>query len=384
MFTYGITSTSIIPHKGFDGDYGVGIVNGLHFVPTIQHKLENEGATATAQRDPDHQVGIAMDLNEKRRVHTWTITIGVHGKCRVLDENGNLIGINIPETDKELAEMAKDIEFVDGQNRILSLGELKELFESLKEQFGEDAQGYPVTIHVLDDPTRDEVMECFSVINGTAKPMSKDLLLWFDYQRGVLQGHPRRMMDLLIKANSDEDHPLCGRIKLGKGTGYSAKTIVDICCGGSRDLIAEMELAGFEDINSQYEVFMKIWNSIIEEVVSDSTRGSSDQDVFKGIAANRVAYATSMGEAALNIMRHEENPEYSVEKFSHIYHLWMSQILKVKSIRNSDNGYTSYYTPKGKYLLSVENRWNGRACARRAIQQDHSLLVLAYKDQLRV
>lgn len=372
-----LMSTKSFNHKGATGDFGIALTNGIDLVPAAIYKYEHEDLLATAQRPADHFDDIFDSFKELRKLFIWTIIVGVHGDCRVLDAKGDLIAIDVPENEEEAAKYAKDIEFVDGQNRTLSLKEIATLVES-----------YPVILCVLDDPAEEEVMDRFSEINGTAKPMSKDLLFEFDYKRNRLAPNQRRMYELLMRMNEDPKHPLFNRIKFGNGTGYSAKTIVEFVCSGPRDLITALEDAGKRSQDEQYQVLLRYWQAIALENSSDSTLGSPEK--HKGerqrMSAQKVAYATSICETAVQLLTEDKNNKknLTIGNLQSVYHMWVNDILHVNKLIESDNGTTEYYNVEGELVDIVTDRWNGRARARKAIQADHDLLYMAYAKQLRV
>lgn len=373
MFIINLQSTKDIPHEGANGEYYVGFDNGMKLVPTAMYKHDHEDLMATAQRPADHYDEIAKDFKESRKLGMWMITLGVHGASRVTDENGNLTGILLAENEKEAAEHAHEIEFVDGQNRSLALAQIMDMIKG----------GYPVIICVLDDPAEEEVMDRFSEINGTAKPMSKDLLFEFDYKRDRLPDNQKRMYELLMRLNEDDKSPLYHRIKFGNGTGYSAKTIVEFVCSDTRDLIKTMVDAGKESMNDQYQVLLKYWKAIALENSADSTLGSPKKGERKRLSAQKVAYATSICDTAIQILD-ANNKNLAIGNLQSVYHMWVNDILRVKKLVESDNGTMEYMNVEGQIVDVVTDRWNGRGRASKAIQADHDLLVMAYAHQLRV
>ena len=375
MFTINLMSSKSIPHEGAHGDYYVAFDDGAKLVPTAIYKHEHEDLMASAQRPADHYKAIAADFENTRKLGLWMVILGVHGACRILDENGELVQIALPEDEEEAAKHAHEIEFVDGQNRTLALEQILEMING----------GYPVITCILDDPTKEEVMDRFSEVNGTAKPMSKDLLFEFDYERNRLPKNQHRAYELIVRLNEDPKSPLFNRIKFGNGTGYSAKTIVEFVCSGPRDLIASMERAGKHTIEDQYKVLMRHWQGIAMENSSDSTLGSPKQNngARKRLSAQKVAYATSICETAIEILRNNDK-NLTIGNLQSIYRMWVNDILRVNKLIESDNGTIEYYNTEGEKIDVVTDRWNGRGRASKAIQSDHDLLFKAYANELRV
>ena len=360
------------------GDYHYGMFPLRMISNVADYKDKHENSVGEVQRKADqkHIAEIAKSLKAEKKLYLWTMLISVTGPMSIhSDVKGDYI--EWPETKNELAEFAQYISINDGQHRALAPMREPTLWDIIGEN-------YPVMVNILDNPSTTEMTARFVEVNGRNKAMNKNLLFDMMAQTGELNAkNPDAyiMLNILKRANEDPRFPLYRKIKFGEGQGkYNANTIVNNCVNEVNNLVESMRKLNYTE-NEMYDLFIRYWKGIEDQNVSDST-GGSDRHTNK-FTATRIAYMTSMMAPTINILK--DSGKYLTEKnMGQVYAKWVHDVLGCEnSIMESDNRAMNYRdTQEREFVVSVSNRWNGRAAVRQAMQTDHDLLERAYKGTL--
>ena len=367
-------------HNGLIGDYAIALIEGKRLLPALKARKNHGLDSASVQRSAyvkDGKNKIADGVVESGINPIWSIVIALHGEL-ALDENNEF---RLPETEEECERLHNCVEVIEGNNRESSIEEIERAIEG----------NVIVTVQILSNPTEYEVGYHFDVMNTKRVDVDKDLCITNQYKMGQFdtedKANFKEAYELLVRANSDYDHPLFGKVKIDdKSKGFSIKTLAEYMVNNSVDVIAELKSSRkVSSAAHRYEVIKKYWKVVERENAHDCTGG-------KGVDANGKTKRMTTQRAAVTIAElanfcnilASNNVRITENALASLYNMWVHEVMGVKHILLADNGKKEYYNVEGKRLMTVSDRWNGRRRAFDAVQADYELLNMAYNRQLMV
>ena len=184
-----------------------------------------------------------------------------HETLKIIDELGSestieQYFIELPETEKELKLYEGTIDVIDGQHRLFSF---KVGDPNLKV-----TDTYEMTFSLFETPSMELRRKLFLTTNEKQKAVSKNLILWFHEQLGMLDAKEKKFLSLTRKLNTEEYSPLKDRIIMSsekKTKGYQAKEIVKILKKTFPDTNQLLESA-MPDEDTKAQVicnYLKVW-----------------------------------------------------------------------------------------------------------------------------
>lgn len=374
--------------KGKGKNYS-GVSDAFDIAAVAEYKNNNEGKISRVQRRKIQKHVNKMVSELKKGKHSpGTMTVCIHGDMNIYKEklynaSGEYVCTEYyilwPETDEEMAMYSQYIEIIDGQHRCVafsSLYDLKSVFET-----------YDVSITVLDHPDEKEMLECFIILNGKGKPMSKELI--FDYMArvGALNGDVMLARKLLQKANEDSLSPLYGKIKFGESKGtYGALTIINrwINKDGAFNLIEEMNKANLKTFGEKYQFLFKLMKAVDEENKINEAEQKRNDPSYKSKTLSATKYGAvikMIAPTALNLVK-TYGKRRTESNMRDVYHVFLNKVLLVNNIHESGNE-AIRYEKEGQPKYVSTDRWNGNKTVDKETAHLMRYCEAAYNNELK-
>ena len=374
--------------KGKGKNYS-GVSDAFDIAAVAEYKNNNEGKISRVQRRKIQKHVNKMVSELKKGKHSpGTMTVCIHGDMNIYKEklynaSGEYVCTEYyilwPETDEEMAMYSQYIEIIDGQHRCVafsSLYDLKSVFET-----------YDVSITVLDHPDEKEMLECFIILNGKGKPMSKELI--FDYMArvGALNGDVMLARKLLQKANEDSLSPLYGKIKFGESKGtYGALTIINrwINKDGAFNLIEEMNKANLKTFGEKYQFLFKLMKAVDEENKINEAEQKLNDPSYKSKTLSATKYGAvikMIAPTALNLVK-TYGKRRTESNMRDVYHVFLNKVLLVNNIHESGNE-AIRYEKEGQPKYVSTDRWNGNKTVDKETAHLMRYCEAAYNNELK-
>lgn len=348
------------------GVYYIGKCDGFDINHLVEYKLNNNQKTADVQRPSTkkHISEIEETVEKEKMLFLWNMLLSFYGDVKIHERplytsDGKIACVEkyilFPETDEEMAVWAECFQLNDGQHRARALSNLKKLLGS-----------YEVTLTILDHPDEITVRKQFRALNGFGKKMSTELLFDMSAEIGDLSSNKILARKLLVDANGDKEHPLCGSVKFGDGEGLSSSTIVNKWVNNKFDLIKEMEDAHVTNPEEQYRIF-KLAATAFKEVSEEccnETRKNNKKYKLKAIKPSRYGVITGLLMNALVRSKELENRNRTLSYAKELCRTLLD-ILLVDNFQDSDNREISYQI-KNSEPVNIKEVWGGNSSSKDA------------------
>ena len=185
--------------------------------------------------------------------------INLIGKFEIQHDDNDTPYLLFPETEEELNEFKNQVEFIDGNHRILAFA------PDLRDPLFSDDTPYEMIFSVFFKLTEDEKKELFMVTNEKQTKI-EDNLLRLMRKMLCLLGDNEKYFDLVNKMNIEEVSPLKGRIMIGASKvkrGYREKQLSTIL--EKSDAYSRLEAENFDTITSKCKLlstYLKAWENV--------------------------------------------------------------------------------------------------------------------------